>query len=65
MWGKLKTVTQIAMVLVLIIVDDRTLPVDILVWVTVLITVASGADYFFNFRSLLHARPSSHCRAET
>jgi CDP-diacylglycerol--glycerol-3-phosphate 3-phosphatidyltransferase len=64
-WGKLKTVTQIAMVLVLIIVDDRTLPVDILVWVTVVVTVASGADYFFNFRSLLHARPSSHSRAET
>jgi hypothetical protein len=27
--------------------------------------VASGADYFFNFRSLVHARPSSHSRAET
>jgi CDP-diacylglycerol--glycerol-3-phosphate 3-phosphatidyltransferase len=64
-WGKLKTVTQIAMVLVLIIVDERTLPVQVLVWVTVLITVASGADYFFNFRSLLQARPSSHSRAET
>jgi CDP-diacylglycerol---glycerol-3-phosphate 3-phosphatidyltransferase len=64
-WGKLKTVTQIAMVLVLIIVDERTLAVDILIWVTVVVTVASGADYFFNFRSLLHARPSSHSRAET
>ena len=64
-WGKLKTVTQIAMVLVLIIVDERTVPVQVLVWVTVLITVASGADYFFNFRSLLQARPSSHSRAET
>jgi CDP-diacylglycerol--glycerol-3-phosphate 3-phosphatidyltransferase len=64
-WGKLKTVTQVAMVLVLIIVDQRTLPVQILVWVTVLVTVASGADYFFNFRSLLQARASSHSRAET
>jgi CDP-diacylglycerol--glycerol-3-phosphate 3-phosphatidyltransferase len=64
-WGKLKTVTQIAMVLVLIIVDERTLAVDILIWVTVVVTVASGADYFFNFRNLLHARPSSHSRAET
>ena len=35
------------MVLVLIIVHRRTLAVDILVWVTVVITVASGADYFF------------------
>jgi CDP-diacylglycerol--glycerol-3-phosphate 3-phosphatidyltransferase len=65
LWGKLKTVTQIAMVLVLIIVDDRTLPVQILIWVTVLVTVASGADYFFNFRSLIQARASSHSRAET
>jgi CDP-diacylglycerol--glycerol-3-phosphate 3-phosphatidyltransferase len=64
-WGKLKTITQIAMVLVLIAVEDRTLPVDILIWVTVVITVASGVDYFFNFRSLLQARPSSHSRAET
>jgi CDP-diacylglycerol---glycerol-3-phosphate 3-phosphatidyltransferase len=64
-WGKLKTVTQVAMVLVLIIVDERTLAVDILIWVTVVVTVASGADYFFNFRNLLHARPSSHSRAET
>src|SRR3954468_19993219 len=29
-WGKLKTVMQVAMVLVLIIVDDRPLPVDLL-----------------------------------
>jgi CDP-diacylglycerol---glycerol-3-phosphate 3-phosphatidyltransferase len=65
LWGKLKTVTQIAMVLVLIAVDERTLAVDVLVWVTVVVTVASGADYFFNFRSLVHARPSSHSRAET
>jgi CDP-diacylglycerol---glycerol-3-phosphate 3-phosphatidyltransferase len=64
-WGKLKTVTQIAMVLVLITVDHRTIAVDILVYVTVVVTVASGVDYFFNFRNLLHARPSSHSRAET
>jgi CDP-diacylglycerol--glycerol-3-phosphate 3-phosphatidyltransferase len=64
-WGKLKTVTQIAMVLVLITVDHRTIAVDILIYVTVVVTVASGVDYFFNFRSLLQARPSSHSRAET
>jgi CDP-diacylglycerol--glycerol-3-phosphate 3-phosphatidyltransferase len=55
-WGKVKTIVQIAMVLVLIAVDDRTVAVDLLVYVTVVITVASGADYFFNFRSLLRAR---------
>ena len=55
-WGKVKTVTQIAMVLVLIAVDDRTIAVDLLIYVTVLVTVASGVDYFFNFRSRLRAR---------
>ena len=64
-WGKLKTVTQIAMVLVLIAVDNRTLAVDALVYATVVVTVASGVVYFFNFRSLVQARPSSHSRAET
>jgi CDP-diacylglycerol--glycerol-3-phosphate 3-phosphatidyltransferase len=52
-WGKLKTVTQIAMVLALIAVDDRTVAVDALVYVTVFVTVASGVVYFFNFRTLL------------
>jgi CDP-diacylglycerol--glycerol-3-phosphate 3-phosphatidyltransferase len=55
-WGKLKTVTQIAMVLVLIAVDDRTAWVDALIYVTVFVTVASGVVYFFNFRSLLRTR---------
>jgi CDP-diacylglycerol--glycerol-3-phosphate 3-phosphatidyltransferase len=64
-WGKLKTVVQIAMVLVLIAVDERTFAVDVLVYATVVVTVASGVDYFFNFRSLLQARPSSHSRVET
>jgi len=54
-WGKVKTITQIAMVLVLIAVDDRTVAVDLLIYATVLITIASGVDYFFNFRSLLRA----------
>jgi CDP-diacylglycerol--glycerol-3-phosphate 3-phosphatidyltransferase len=65
LWGKLKTVTQIAMVLVLIAVDRHTIAVDVLVAVTLVVTVASGVVYFFNFRSLLQARPSSHSRAET
>jgi CDP-diacylglycerol--glycerol-3-phosphate 3-phosphatidyltransferase len=56
MWGKVKTVTQIAMVLVLIAVDDRTVAVDLLIYATVFVTIASGVDYFFNFRSLLRTR---------
>jgi CDP-diacylglycerol--glycerol-3-phosphate 3-phosphatidyltransferase len=64
-WGKAKTVAQIAMVLALIAVHGRPGWVDALVYATVAITVASAIDYFFNFRALIHARPSSHSRAET
>jgi CDP-diacylglycerol---glycerol-3-phosphate 3-phosphatidyltransferase len=58
-WGKLKTAMQVAMVLVLIIVDGRPLAVDLLVYATVAVTVLSGADYFFGLRRLLaeRARP--------
>src|SRR3954453_1176858 len=60
-WGKLKTAMQVAMVLVLIIVDDRPLPVDLLVYATVVVTVLSGADYFFGLRRLLDERsPHRH-----
>jgi len=46
-WGKLKTAVQVAMVMVLIAVHGRPAWVTALVYVTVLITVLSGADYFF------------------
>jgi CDP-diacylglycerol--glycerol-3-phosphate 3-phosphatidyltransferase len=55
-WGKVKTVFQIAMVLVLITVDGSPVWVDGLVVVTTAITIISGADYFFGFRSLVQAR---------
>jgi CDP-diacylglycerol--glycerol-3-phosphate 3-phosphatidyltransferase len=55
-WGKIKTIAQVAMVLVLILVEDSPAWVDGLVWVTVAITIVSGADYFFGFRSLIQAR---------
>jgi CDP-diacylglycerol--glycerol-3-phosphate 3-phosphatidyltransferase len=64
-WGKIKTTAQIAMVLALILVDSSPLWLDALVYVTVAITVISAADYFFGFRALIHARPSSHSRVET
>ncbi len=63
-WGKIKTVLQIAMVLALIAVEGSPLWVDALVYVTVAVTVYSGADYFFGFRALLNARPAS-ARAAT
>jgi CDP-diacylglycerol---glycerol-3-phosphate 3-phosphatidyltransferase len=66
-WGKLKTTTQVAMVLALIWVDRPAAWVDILVYVTVAITVLSGADYFYRLRGLLAPQPapSSHSRIET
>jgi CDP-diacylglycerol--glycerol-3-phosphate 3-phosphatidyltransferase len=69
-WGKLKTTTQVAMVLALIWVDRPARWVDILVYVTVAITVLSGAEYFYRLRNLLGdepqvAVPSSHSRIET
>jgi len=64
-WGKLKTAAQVAMVLALILVDSSPVWVDALVYATVAITVVSAADYFFGFRALFHARPSSHSRVET
>ena len=71
-WGKLKTTTQVAMVLALIWVDRPATWVDILVYVTVAITVLSGLDYFYRLRKLFCPRegesapaPSSHSRIET
>jgi len=46
-FGKLKTAFQVALVMVLIAVHGRPAWVEALVYVTVLITVLSGADYFF------------------
>jgi CDP-diacylglycerol---glycerol-3-phosphate 3-phosphatidyltransferase len=46
-FGKLKTAFQVAMVMCLIAVTGHPLWLDLLVYVTVLITVLSGAEYFF------------------
>ncbi len=46
-FGKLKTGFQVVLVMVLIAVHGRPAWVEALVYVTVLITVLSGADYFF------------------
>ena len=70
-WGKLKTTAQVAMVLALIWVDGPRTWVDVLVYVTVVVTVLSGADYFIRLRGVLmdepiaQAAPSSHSRIET
>jgi CDP-diacylglycerol--glycerol-3-phosphate 3-phosphatidyltransferase len=51
--GKLKTVAQVLMVMLLIAFHGRPLGVTLVVYATVLITVLSGADYFFGLRRQL------------
>ncbi len=54
MLGKLKTIVQVAAVLALIAADDpKDAWVQVPVYAMVVLTVASGADYFLNFRRRL------------
>ena len=64
-WGKLKTTTQVAMVLALILVEDSPTWLDGLIWLTVAITIVSGADYFFGFRSLVQARQARRAQGSS
>ena len=61
-WGKLKTVAQMAMVLLLILVEGDPGWLDAVIYATVAVTVLSGADYFFGLRRLLHE--GTHPRAK-
>jgi CDP-diacylglycerol--glycerol-3-phosphate 3-phosphatidyltransferase len=60
-FGKLKTACQVAMVMVLIAVHQHSRPAWLyaIVYVTVLVTVASGADYFFGARLRRAGPPGS------
>ena len=50
-WGKVKTVIQVAMIFVLILAPDSDAAwVQVLVYATVAVTLASGAEYFMSFR---------------
>ena len=49
-FGKLKTATQVVMVMALIAFDERPVWISLLVYVTVAVTVLSGLDYFFGVR---------------
>ncbi len=51
--GKLKTASQVVMVICLIAIRARPVVVDVIVYATVVITVLSGADYFFGLRRRL------------
>lgn len=54
--GKVKTFLQVGMVLVLIVVDDHTVWVDLLVYATVAVTVGSGAGYFYRLQHAASGR---------
>jgi CDP-diacylglycerol--glycerol-3-phosphate 3-phosphatidyltransferase len=59
--GKLKTIVQVAAVLALIAASDHDAAwVQALVYSMVAITVASGADYFLNFRRKLDEVSRAH-----
>jgi CDP-diacylglycerol---glycerol-3-phosphate 3-phosphatidyltransferase len=63
-FGKAKTVLQVAMVFALILAEPGQLWLDALIYVTMFVTIASGADYFFGLRRrLAEARSSSDRRA--
>jgi CDP-diacylglycerol--glycerol-3-phosphate 3-phosphatidyltransferase len=70
-FGKLKTACQVLMVLALIAFDSRPLWLSLLVYVTVVVTVLSGVDYFFGLRRTLdeatrgRARGSSRSAGQT
>jgi CDP-diacylglycerol--glycerol-3-phosphate 3-phosphatidyltransferase len=55
-FGKLKTTFQVAMVICLIAVHGHPLWLELLIYATVVVTVLSGADYFFGVRRGLDAR---------
>jgi CDP-diacylglycerol--glycerol-3-phosphate 3-phosphatidyltransferase len=48
--GKVKTALQVAMVISVIAVTGHPVWLEVLIYVTVVVTVLSGADYFFGLR---------------
>lgn len=52
-WGKAKTMVQVLTVFLLIAIDGSPPWLDGLVYLTVLITLVSGLDYFLGLRRLL------------
>jgi CDP-diacylglycerol--glycerol-3-phosphate 3-phosphatidyltransferase len=56
-WGKLKTIMQVVMILLLMAFEPANLLIDLVVYATVIVTVLSGADYFFGLRGVLRDEP--------
>ena len=62
--GKLKTGLQIAAVIALIVTDPAPLAVDLLVYAALLVTVISGADYFFGLRKRIEQQQKERAAAK-
>ncbi|MGB9182765.1 MAG: CDP-diacylglycerol--glycerol-3-phosphate 3-phosphatidyltransferase [Solirubrobacteraceae bacterium] len=58
-FGKLKTATQVLMVMALIAFDGRSVWTTALIYLTVIVTVLSGADYFFGLRRRLSEKAAA------
>jgi CDP-diacylglycerol--glycerol-3-phosphate 3-phosphatidyltransferase len=63
--GKFKTVLQIAAVIALIVADPAPLGVDLLVYLALIVTVLSGADYFFGLRKRIEEQQKLRTGAKT
>jgi CDP-diacylglycerol---glycerol-3-phosphate 3-phosphatidyltransferase len=63
--GKVKTVLQIAAVIALIAANPAPTWVNILVYVALLATVVSGADYFFGLRRRIEEQQKERAGAKT
>ncbi|HEV7770587.1 MAG TPA: CDP-diacylglycerol--glycerol-3-phosphate 3-phosphatidyltransferase [Solirubrobacterales bacterium] len=62
--GKVKTVLQIAAVIALIVTDPAPLGVDLLVYAALVVTVVSGADYFFGLRRRIEEEQKARAAAK-
>jgi CDP-diacylglycerol--glycerol-3-phosphate 3-phosphatidyltransferase len=63
--GKLKTVLQIGAIFALIIANPAPLGVDLLVYLALVVTVVSGADYFFGLRKRIEEQQKERAGAKT
>jgi CDP-diacylglycerol---glycerol-3-phosphate 3-phosphatidyltransferase len=62
-FGKAKTITQVAAIFAVIAVSSTPLWVDLLVYLAVVTTVVSGADYFFGLRRRIEDARREHARS--
>jgi CDP-diacylglycerol--glycerol-3-phosphate 3-phosphatidyltransferase len=62
--GKLKTITQVAAIFAVIAVSSTPLWVELLVYLAVLTTVVSGADYFFGLRRRIEDARRERARSQ-